>query len=100
MNPHGQAQLTLDPFGVLGLISLDEGQYDAAGTSTRRSPRSVQVGLVILWWIEMDHTGDIVHVNAPGSDICGDQGMNPAIAEFTERPISLTLAPLTVERCC
>lgn len=69
----------------------------ATGAGPSRPPGTMQVCLVILRRVEMDHTIDAVHVDAAGRDIGRDQRLGLTILEVAQGAIPLPLRAAAVD---
>src|SRR4051812_7104825 len=80
------------------LVVEDEGHADAAAPGSRGSADAVDVGLVVMWGIEIDDPGDPVDVDAAGGDIGGDEGAGGARFEAGQCLRALGLRLVAVNR--
>ncbi len=93
-----QAEPPYELLGVTKLASRDEGDDGTPGTRPRRAAGSVDVGLVVDGRVEVEDAGDAVDVDAPSSDIGGDQRLDLTGGEGLERPVALVLSARAVDR--
>ena len=63
-----------------------------------RAADAVDVALVVLGRVEVDHVRDVGQVEAAGGDVGGDERRHLAGAEPRERPLALALRHVAVQR--
>ena len=78
--------------------AVHQAHHHTGGTRTTRSAGAVHVGLGVLGRVDVDHAGQVVHVDASGGHVGGDQRLDPSLVECVERPGPLRLASATVDR--
>jgi hypothetical protein len=74
------------------LLGEHEAEYDTTLPCTSGATRPVNIGFVIVRRVEMNHHGDIVHVNSTSRYIAGNQRLHLAFGELCERAHALVLA--------
>ena len=95
--PIGHAEVPLDPLDRTHLVRGDEAHHHPGGTGPGRPSRAVDVVLRVGRRIEVDHRVHAVHVDAPGGDVGGHQGVDRTADERVERLLPLLLAPVAVD---
>jgi hypothetical protein len=81
--------LHLDEFLLLRF--LYQRDDDTLGSGTGGSPTAVFVRLAILRWVVMNHTGDILDIDATGCHIGGYHGDTLAITESLHCSVAFSL---------
>ena len=56
----------------------------------------MDVVINVIWWIVIDHQGDVINVNAAGGYVCRHQYRAAATAEVSQCRLPFLLAPITV----
>ena len=79
------------------LVPEQERNNDSSGSRPSGSPRSVKVGLLILWWVVVHHDVDTINVEPTGSHISGDENVEFVVSEFSECSFSLLLAKIPMD---
>jgi hypothetical protein len=80
------------------LVAVGE-RYDGAGRASPRGPAGpVQIVLVIVWRVEVDHKLDAVNMDPARRDIGGDQNPRMARGERIQGALPLILVPVSVDR--
>ena len=83
--------------GVAEFVVGDEGDDDALGAGASGAAGAVEVGLVVDRWVEVEHAGNAVDVDAARGDIGGDERLDIAIGEGLERAVALVLRARAVD---
>ena len=81
---------------VAHLVGGHQGDDRAGGTGSRRTPRPVQVGLVLGRRVGVDHEGDVVDVDAARGDVGGHHRGRAARVEGREVAGARALAEVAV----
>ena len=90
----GVAQLVLHG---AALVREGEGDDGAGLAGPGGTARAVQVVLVVRRRVDLEHHGDVVHVDAASGDIGGDEDRESAVAERAEDPVPDPLAQTAVK---
>src|SRR4051812_43040783 len=72
------------PLNVAGLVVRDERRDRAALAGPRGAARTVEVVLVVGRGVDVHHQGHVVHVDATGRHVGGDQHRDLALAEVRQ----------------
>ena len=94
----GQVERGVDhlPAGLVGPVH--EGDRDAGGPGPTGAADPVDVVLVVLGALVVDHVGDTLDVDAAGGHVGGDQHVDLALAEALERLLPGHLVQVAVDR--
>src|SRR5918996_3950669 len=86
-----------DPARVGLLVREDERDGDPAPPGPPGATGAVEVALVLLGWIEVDHVLDVVDVEAPGGDVGRDEDGHLPGLEPLERALAGPLGEVSVQ---
>ena len=87
-------------FDVGDLIGRHHRHHDALGPGARGSTRAVKVGLVLSRWIDVNHQGDVVHMDAACGDIGGHEHFARAVGKGLEIALTSVLRKVAVQLHC
>src|SRR5439155_3268356 len=87
-----------DPARLGLLVREDEGDRRSAAAGPARAAGAVDVALVLVRRVEVDHVRDVVEVEAAGGDVGGDQRRDLAGLEAGQRPLAGALRHVAVHR--
>lgn len=90
------AKLLLDFVEVEAIIPIDQVDRDSQMPETPRSPNAVEVGLCILWEIEIDDHVDSLNVNTTGKKIRANEIAAYTVPEIVEHTVTVMLQHLRV----
>ena len=79
------------------IFPIHQGHGDPFMARPPGPANSVQIGLFIFGRLEVEHVGHFFNVNASGRHIGGNQDVNLAVAECTQRLFAGSLAEVTVQ---
>ena len=89
-----------DPARVRLLLRQDERDRGAVAARAAGAPGPVDVTLVLLGRIEVDHVRDVVEIEAAGGDVGRDQRRDLAAPEPGQCPLPRVLRHVAVHRGC
>jgi len=87
---------SLMSFQRLHVAPVHERHGDACAAGPAGAADPVQVGLLVVRALVVDHVRDVVHVDAAGGHVGGDENVDLAAAEGAERALALSLAQVAV----
>jgi len=93
-----QANFLLQATSGPHLPALDKRDDNPALAGAGSTPGAVDIGLMILGWIEVDHRGNAIDMDSSGGHIGGDECMYTAFFEVAQGIAALALAASTVDR--
>src|SRR5579875_1594323 len=71
-------ETTLDPLDLHVLVPQDQRHHQTGPPGPGRAAGAVQIGLVVFRRVEVDDRVDVVHVQAAGGHVGGDEHLQPA----------------------
>jgi hypothetical protein len=80
---------------LIGLLCV-EGNASSGLSSSGSSSRSMNVGLGVLWWLNLDDEVDILDVETSGSDISGNEHLELTLLESLHGDLSLVLSNISM----
>src|SRR5207248_968355 len=92
-----EAEAALDHPDLVLLVPQHERDREPALPRPRGASRAVEVGLLVLEWVEVDDHVDTVDVDAARRDVGGDQHADLARHEVGERAFACALAKVAVD---
>src|SRR6202011_750486 len=93
----GDARRVVQPLEVTDLAALHQRDNHAGGPGPGRAAGAVQVILVVVRRVELHDQVDVVHVDAPGRDVGGDQDAGVPGGERVQGPLPLALVAVAVD---
>src|SRR5690606_6320001 len=93
----GQPEAALEAADVQFLVPLDERDGEPGGAGAGGAARAVEVVLVVVGRVAVDHDVDVVDVDAAGGDVGGDEHRPAAGGEPAERLLPLALGEVAVD---
>ena len=91
-------QSARDHVPARNVVPVDECDRDAGAAGTTSAAHPVNVGAFVIRALVVDDVGDILNVEAAGSDIGGDQNVGFAGAEVLQSALSRLLVEISVQR--
>jgi hypothetical protein len=92
-----EAKLALKLFRDRLLIGADEGDDGACRARTPSSSRTVHVGVVVLGRVVVDHTGNVVDMDASSGDIGANEHLGLPGLKHRQRAVALRLGAIPVD---
>ncbi len=86
------------PRHLPALVGQHQGDHGAGLPRAGGAAAAVQVVLVVGRRVDVHHQVQVVHVDAAGGDIGGDQGGDVAVLELLQHPVALRLGLAAVQR--
>src|SRR5580704_14814990 len=93
----GDPGRVVQPLKLTDLAAFHQRDDHAGLPGPGRAARAVQVVLVVVRRVELDHQVDVVHVDAPGRDVGGDQDAGMPGGERVQGPLPLALVAVAVD---
>jgi len=93
----GDARGVVQPLKVADLAVLHQRDDHACGASPGRTTRAVQVVLMVVRRVELHDQVDVVHVDAAGRDVGGDQDPGMPGGERVQGALPLVLVSVAVD---
>src|SRR5699024_12255272 len=87
----------VDELPTRHLLPVHESDGGTVASRTPGTSDAVRVGLLVLGSFVVDDMGDVVHVEAAGGHVRGDQDVDLAVTERTQGSLTLALSQITVE---
>ena len=84
--------------GQLVFLAERHGNTFSAGTGGSSNP--VHVGLGLVGNLEIDHVGDVIHVDAASDDVRRHQDLDSACIEIAQSSLTSALALVGVDGVC
>ena len=93
----GQTEDLVDHLPAGDVLPVDERDRDTAGSRATGAPDAVEVGLLVIGALVVDHVGHAVHVDAACGDIGGHEHVDLAVAEGAQCLLARSLAEIAVD---
>jgi hypothetical protein len=93
----GDPRRTVQPLQITDLPGLGQSDHQSRRPGPGRTSRTVQVILVVVRRIVVDHQVDVVHVDAARGDVGGDQDARLPGGEPVQGPLALVLVAVAVD---
>ena len=93
----GDARRVVQPPELAELAALHQRDDHAGGAGPCRPARTVQIVLVVVRRVELHDQVDVVHVDAAGRDVGGDQNAGMPGGERVQRTLPLVLVAVAVD---
>ena len=93
----GDARGIVQPLKLTDLAALHQRDDQAGGPRPGRSAGAVQVVLVVVRRVELNHQVDVVHMDAASGDVGGDQDPRVPGGERVQGPLPLVLVAVAVD---
>ena len=92
-----EIQRVVDQLPARHVLPVDERDGDAGTPGPAGPADPVQVGLLVLGALVVDHVGHVVDVQPARGDVGGDEHVDLAAAERAQRSLALALAEVAVD---
>ena len=93
----GGVQRVVHEAKLASLTVRDEGDGGSFAAGTTGSADAVDIGMHIVGQVEVDHVGDVVHVEAAGSDVGCNDKVEVSGAEASQNPLASPLGQVSME---
>ena len=93
----GDARRVVQPLKFTDLAVLHQRDDHAGGSGPGRAAGAVQVILVVVRRVELNDQVDVVHMDAAGRDVGGDQDTRVPGGERVQGPLPLVLVAVAVD---